>query len=304
MKTRITYVIMLAVAMLMMTCCRKSFPQAKDHKNETAITIDTRGESSKTDVTVVGSPKAKNNKSADKILVSGDITESASHPLLLTTTKRKLDEQLIMRKSYLTSYNKQTLCPNWVGWCLTREHADGPVDRFNAFHEDEDVPSPRATASDYKGSGWTRGHMCPAGDNKWDHDAMFDTFSFINICPQNANLNNGMWNSFEMDCRKWAKKYGEIYIVCGPIFYNKEQETIGSNKVSVPEAFFKVMLVLTPEPKAFGFIAKNTDGQKKTDLYYNSIDQVERITGYDFFSALPDDIEEAVEAQEPQLDLW
>jgi endonuclease G len=71
----------------------------------------------------------------------------------------------------------------------------------------------------------------------------------------------------------------------------------------VPEAFFKVVLCLNGTPKGFGFIVRNTDGNKKRDLYYNSIDQVERITGYDFFPALPDSIENEVEAK-LDMNLW
>ena len=100
-----------------------------------------------------------------------------------------------------------------------------------------------------------------------------------------------------MDCRKWARKYGEVYIVCGPVWMRGEHETIGENAVAVPEAIFKVVLCLKGKPKAFGFIVRNTEGNKKKDLYYNSVDQVERITGIDFFPALPDDIENQVEAE-------
>ena len=208
-----------------------------------------------------------------------------------------ISEHIIRRTSYVTSYNKDTKIPNWVAWNLSAEHTDGPVGRMGNFYEDEEVPRPKATLDDYRGSGWSRGHMCPAGDNKWDKGAMYDTFSLINVCPQNASLNSGLWNSIEMDCRHWARKFGDIYIVCGPIFMNREHVAIGVNKVLVPEAFFKVVLCLNGKPKGIGFIVRNTDGTKKRDLYYNSIDQVERITGMDFFPALPDDIENAVEAE-------
>lgn len=207
-----------------------------------------------------------------------------------------VSEQILQKTSYITSYNKETKIPNWVSWNLSSSHTDGPYKRMSNFYEDDDVPSPRATLDDYRGSGWSRGHMCPAGDNKWNEEAMYDTFSLTNVCPQNANLNSGLWNSIEMDCRNWARKFGDIYIICGPIFMNREHEVIGVNKVLVPEAFFKVVLCLNGKPKGIGFIVRNTDGTKKRDLYYNSIDQVERITGMDFFTALSDDIENEVEA--------
>ena len=138
--------------------------------------------------------------------------------------------------------------------------------------------------------------MCPAGDNKWSRKAMYDSFSLVNVCPQDSKHNSGVWNSIEMDCRRWARQYGEVYIVCGPVWMKGKHQTIGPNKVQVPEAFFKVVLRLTPEPAGFGFITRNNDGTKKRDLYYNSIDQVERITGIDFFPSLPDEIENEVEA--------
>ena len=209
----------------------------------------------------------------------------------------KIPEIVLQRTSYVVSYNKQTRCPNWVAWQLTADHTDGELKRMNNFHEDEDCPRPRATLQDYKGSGWSRGHMCPAGDNKWSREAMYDSFSLVNVCPQDSKHNSGVWNSMEMDCRQWARKYGEVFIVCGPVWTKGKHQTIGPNKVQVPEAFFKVVLRLKPKPAGFGFITRNNEGTKKRDLYYNSIDQVERITGIDFFPALPDDIENEVEAK-------
>ena len=205
-------------------------------------------------------------------------------------------EQILRRKAYYVSYNNETKCPNWVAWHLTANHADGGVQRFSGYMEDEDVPTPRATENDYCGSGWSHGHMCPAGDNKWDEVAMMESNYLTNICPQDRSLNSGVWNRIEMDCRKWAKKYGDLYIVCGPVLLKRGHETIGPNKVCVPEAFFKVILCLQEKPKAIGFIIRNNGGTKKKDQFINTVDDVERITGIDFFPVLPDDIENEVEA--------
>lgn len=215
----------------------------------------------------------------------------------------KHEDILLTRKAYTISYNKETKCPNWVAWNLTAEHADGELARSNDYREDYDVPAPRATNDDYKGSSWSRGHMCPAGDNKWDADAMSDTFLLTNMCPQDRSLNSGLWNRIEMDCRKWAQKYGDVYIVCGPVFLKCEHETIGVNKVFVPEAFFKVILCLQGKPKAIGFVVRNNEGKKKRDQFVNTVDDVERITGMDFFPALPDSVEDVVEAY-ANLDDW
>ncbi|MCR5711204.1 MAG: DNA/RNA non-specific endonuclease [Prevotella sp.] len=219
------------------------------------------------------------------------IINSIESPVILLD----ISEKILVRKTYTLSYNKETKLPNWVAWHLTSEHVNGNLPRDNNYYEDENVPSPRATNDDYRGSGWSRGHMCPAGDNKWDSEAMRESNLLTNICPQHASLNSGLWNVIERDCREWAKKYGEIYIVCGPVFLNKEHETIGKNKVVVPEAFFKVILRLNPQPAAIGFVVRNNEGKKKRDQYINTVDDVERITGIDFFPALPDSIENVVE---------
>jgi endonuclease G len=204
---------------------------------------------------------------------------------------------ILRRQAYTANYDKQNKIPKWVSWHLTREHTFGPQRRLSNFIVDEQVPAPRAEIVDYKDSGYDRGHMCPAGDNKWGFEPMRESFLLTNICPQNSNLNCGDWNELEILCRDWANKYGDIYIVCGPILYKREHKTIGPNKVTVPEAFFKVVLCMNGTPKAIGFIYKNNPCNNKTDSYVNTIDQVERITGIDFFSSLPDEIENEVESK-------
>ena len=88
-----------------------------------------------------------------------------------------------------------------------------------------------------------------------------------------------------------------MYIVSGPLLLNKKHKTIGKNKVVVPEAFFKVVLCMEGEPKAIGFIYRNEANNKTMSSYVNTVDDVERLTGLDFFSALPDEVEREVEAK-------
>lgn len=228
----------------------------------------------------------------------------ADDKLVMQTSPKGTPEQILKRTGYVASYNKTTLLPNWVAWHLTAERTEGSAKRSGVdFAEDTEVPEPRATDWDYYNSGYDRGHMCPAADNKWSKKAMEESFLFTNMCPQNGNLNRGDWNEMEMACRKWAKKYGDLYIVCGPILYKGKHKTIGKNKVVVPEAFFKVVLRTGDDPQAIGFIYKNTSGNRPKDSYVNTIDEVERITGIDFFPSLPDDVEKKVEA-ECDLGLW
>lgn len=228
----------------------------------------------------------------------------ADDKLVMQTSPKGTPEQILKRTGYVASYNKTTLLPNWVAWHLTAERTEGSAKRSGVdFAEDTEVPEPRATDWDYYNSGYDRGHMCPAADNKWSKKAMEESFLFTNMCPQNGNLNRGDWNEMEMACRKWAKKYGDLYIVCGPILYKGKHKTIGKNKVVVPEAFFKVVLRTGDDPQAIGFIYKNTSGNRPKDSYVNTVDEVERITGVDFFPSLPDDVEKKVEA-ECDLGLW
>ena len=202
------------------------------------------------------------------------------------------------RAAYRLSYNPATRLPVWVAWHLTAEHTDGPYSRKGIkFAEDEDVPVPRATNMDYVNSGYDRGHICPSGDNKWSEEAQLQSFLYTNCCPQLHNLNAGDWNELEGKCRKWAQQYGGVYIVSGPLLLNKKHKTIGKNKVVVPEAFFKVVLCMEGEPKAIGFIYRNEANNKTMSSYVNTVDDVERLTGLDFFSALPDEVEREVEAK-------
>ena len=241
------------------------------------------------------SPKKTNGKKKTTQKNSFEVKQGLEIP----TSKANVPSLLLYREGYTTSYNVDTRTPNWVAWHLTANHTNGPAKRKGIiFQADEDIPAPRVDTYDYMRSGYDRGHMCPAGDNHWSQKAMEQSFLMTNICPQVPALNSGLWNTIEKQCRAWAQEYGDVYIVCGPIYFNQKHKTIGKNKIQVPEAFFKVVLRLKDEPKAIGFICRNASakGRKKTD-YVNSVDEVERITGMDFFSQLPDDIEQQIEGQ-------
>jgi len=212
-------------------------------------------------------------------------------------------EQILHRKGYTTSYNRDTKNPNWVAWHLTREHTRGQNQRKQMmFTEDMDV-EPRATNNDYYNSRFDRGHMCPAGDNKWDKEAMAQSFLFTNICPQNHGLNKYEWNDLEIKCRDWAREYGAIDIVCGPIYDSKNLRTIGKNKVWVPVAFFKVVLCRRGGTKAIGFIYRNEGKHQTLQQAVRTVDEVEALTGIDFFPALDDATENRIEAS-AQLNDW
>lgn len=218
-------------------------------------------------------------------------------------------EQLLRRYAYTASYNRKTLNPNWVGWVLTAGHTDGEYERKgHLFVEDTDVPEPRATYKDIRESecGYQRGHICPAGDNKWSYRAQKEAFLMTNICPQNGYLNQRDWKYLEEACRDWAKQYGKVFIVSGPVFKSRKPKTVGEHGVAVPDAFFKVVLRLAKGKSpahAIGFVYENKSGHHGMDYYVRSVDEVEKLTGLDFFSPLDDATEQRVE-KEKNLGDW
>lgn len=215
-------------------------------------------------------------------------------------------EQVLVRAGYTTSYNNKTKNANWVAWHLTSDHTSGRWSRDGIpYMVDMDVKGGRQELEDWYGHSLPidHGHLCPAGDCKWSKDAMEQSFLLTNMCPQNSNLNRGDWEELESRCRGWAKHYGEVYIVCGPIFYNQNYKTIGDNNVGVPDAFYKVVLRIGKKPQALGFIYPNDGTHHKMSYYVLSVDEVEDRTGIDFFYNLPDDIENEIEANS-NLSRW
>lgn len=235
--------------------------------------------------------------------------------------KNETPHQLLTRLSYTTSYNKETKCPNWVAWHLTAEHTDGPyprsgepyfengeacgIGKINAailrrdYFVDMEIEEPRPNFDDWAEmpTGMSHGHICPAGDNKWSKAAMNQSFLLTNMCPQDVSLNGGGWKKLEDKCRDWAKKYDDIYIVAGPIFYDEVRRSFGKNKIGIPDAFFKVVLSVNGTPKAIGFIYSNDGTSQSMAKSARSVDEVEEITGFDFFYNLPDSIEDDIESQ-------
>ena len=207
-------------------------------------------------------------------------------------------EQIITHIGYVVSYNSDWKIPNWVAYELTKEEVEGAVTRTNTFLRDPQVPYKKSAAnSDYSNSGWDRGHMAPAGDMKWDKQAMEESFYFSNVCPQNKNLNSGVWNDLEIQVRELARQRGKIYVVCGPIV-SKQPKTIGTNKVVIPDAFFKALLQnKNGNWYAIAFLFANKSGRKPLSTYAMTVDDMQNITGIDFFPALPDSIEQKVESE-------
>ena len=197
---------------------------------------------------------------------------------------------LLCRKGYLLSHDPARKTPVWVAEHLTRDRAqDRAAARSDNFRADADLAQgKRAELSDYRGSGYDRGHMAPAADMAWDQQAMSESFFLSNMVPQvGVGMNRGIWAELEKLVRGWVLERGELYVYSGPIYLAGDTETIGSNKVAVPGYLYKI--VLDPRQKeAIALIMPNRK-LRTEDLpnYLVSVREVEKETGLHFFSALP-----------------
>lgn len=206
--------------------------------------------------------------------------------------------QVIWHKGYVVSFNTDTRLPNWVAYELTHVEAVGTCKRNGRFFADPEVKGRQATYDDYRNTGWDKGHIAPAGDMKWDDQAMLESCYFTNVCPQNHNLNGGVWRSLEEKCRDYACRYESVYIAAGPIVGEARNGTIGDNQVVIPDAFYKVLLVcVNGQYEGIGFYFENVAGHKPMKSYAMTIDEIEALTHIDFFFSLPDKIEDEVEAR-------
>ncbi|MGN1173583.1 MAG: DNA/RNA non-specific endonuclease [Muribaculaceae bacterium] len=217
--------------------------------------------------------------------------------LLHVKTNPALQENIVEYSGMTVSFNPRLHIPNWVAWELTADETDGEEPRYDKFTCDENVPG-CPDDWDYKYTGYDRGHMAPAADMKWNEQAMKESFFLTNICPQAPDLNRGSWKKLEEKCRLLAKKDSSVIIICGPILTDEIKEYLGDNKVAVPQRFFKVILSpFEDKNSAIAFIMPNAKVIGGMQPCAVTIDSVETVTGHDFFSNLPDDIEDLIESQ-------
>lgn len=200
---------------------------------------------------------------------------------------------VVVHKAYTLEYSEAHEQPRWTAHMLTRERVQGQRKRESLFYEDPMVTTGTATADDYHRSGYSRGHMVPAGDMKWDSVAMHESNYYSNMTPQLAELNNGAWNRVENKVRQWAKKYDTLYVYTGPVL-RAGLPTIGSNKVSVPEYFWKA--VYCPSMgQAIAFLLPNRRCDEDIRTFVISVRKLEQLTGIDFFTLMPIKIQNKIE---------
>ncbi|MCM1318948.1 MAG: DNA/RNA non-specific endonuclease [Muribaculaceae bacterium] len=206
-------------------------------------------------------------------------------------------QQIKAYEGFTVNFNTSNRTPNYVSWELLGSETDGSSTRKKQdFWRDETVKN-CPSKKDYTNSGYDRGHLYPAADAKWSETSMRECFSMANMTPQVHALNGGAWKTLEDKERQWAKRDSALIIVAGPIYQSADNLRIGQAGVRVPSAFFKVILApYIDNPRAIAFIYPNDHCPGNMQNYAQSVDYVEQITGFDFFSSLPDDIEEQLES--------
>lgn len=200
----------------------------------------------------------------------------------------------------------------WVAWPLYAGHF-GNSGRTNAWQQDSRIPAnARATDGDFP-DGYDKGHMCSSGERTQSREMNEQTFFYSNMSPQKSDLNQGIWNQLELFERTWAQKAGDtLYICCGGAITNNQPIIRYSNDLAIPKYYFKVILRKRGANtwNAIGFWFENKDYSDRDKAYFlsqlntlmKSVDEIEALTGLDFFYALPADIQTRVEAEKNKGD--
>lgn len=227
----------------------------------------------------------------------------------------KTDNYLIERVQYSMSYHAGRGTANWVSWYLNDEWIGDSFDRQNDFRSDPSL-SPNwymVTPSDYTGSGFDRGHLCPSADRALTPGDNSATFLMTNIIPQAPDVNRGAWADLEIYCRKLVGLGNELYIIAGQYGEggvgdnNARTVYLADKKLIIPANVWKVILIL---PQGEDDIArvnnqtrviavdvpnKNSANAKKWYEYRVSVNDIEAATGLDLLNILPNTVESAVE---------
>ncbi len=215
----------------------------------------------------------------------------------MAKTSKYVTEQQIAHTGFTLSYNEDWLISNWVAYKLNAQRLETSVERHDNYMADPAVTGRSADNSDYKGiQPYSRGHLVPSKDMRWSIESEQECSYLSNIAPQDADLNSGLWNRIEQYVRNNVKNWGTVYICTGPIV-EPNYITVGSNHVVVPQKFFKVLLRYNIDHWAtIGFIVNNEACGGNMFNYAVSVDEVEALTGHDFFYNLSDSIENKIEA--------
>lgn len=205
---------------------------------------------------------------------------------ILKLIPRNSNEEVVHHKYYSLGYNEQKEQANWVAYVLTKESLQVPnVKRARHFKADYAVETRSSFFKDYSNSGYTKGHLAPAGDMAFSKEAMQESFFMSNISPQLRSFNNGIWKELEETVRNWAYKKDKLYVITGPLFYDKNPKKIGQNRVVVPDAFYKILIDKKGDDwDAISFIIPHEKSDQHLSKYASDIDDLEERARIEFLS--------------------
>lgn len=210
------------------------------------------------------------------------------------TSLEPLSKGEIVKHTYYTlAYSEADEQAYWVYYHLTPELINGTQSRTDDFRADPFVSTGSATLDDYKGSGYDRGHLCPAADMTLNKTSMSESFYLSNMSPQNPSFNRGIWSKLEDRVRQWVGEYGDLYVVSAGILTDK-LGVIGADEVTVPKSYYKV--IYSEKNGMIALILPNQGSTTGLDQFVVSVDEVEKQTGIDFFSGLDDKNENQMES--------
>jgi endonuclease G len=227
------------------------------------------------------------------IIEQGSTVKTNTNEFFLPTSTTG---QIVHHEGYSLSYSETHEQAEWVAYELKKSDLGSANFKRPYFEVDNAVKTGAAHWRNYKKSGYDRGHLCPAGDRKYSKSAHDETFLTSNISPQKHDFNAGVWNRLEQKTRYWASKYDGVFVVSGGILKGN-MKTIGSEKVSVPNQFYKVLIDNNSgKTKVIAFLMNHKESNQPLYQFVVSVDEVEALTGIDFFSELEDAVENQLEA--------
>ncbi len=200
---------------------------------------------------------------------------------------------------YFYEYSPKYKQSNWVAYMLRGSDAKNKINPDLKFYNDDKLPAGAINNQAFVQRAFIPGQLKPSGDSRASSYEMHDAYLFANVSPMKASFDQVTWNIVENMVRGWAVVYDSIYIVSGPVFKDKEKiDTVGDNKIPVPDYFFKAVLVYNGiDMDAIGFILPNVDVKNEMKKDPVTIDSLEKFTGYDFFYQLPDYVEQHIESR-------
>lgn len=200
---------------------------------------------------------------------------------------------LIKHTYYTLSYSNSDRQSEFSYYKLLPESINGTQSRTDDFRIDPFVLNNPVSSTAYQGSGYDRGHLCPAADMALNLTSMSETFYMSNMSPMAPSFNRGIWSTLESWVREAAISNNGVYVVTGPVLNGSCG--IMNGGIIIPCSFYKIVYKSGTNPKILGFILSNTGSTSAIKSFAVSVDEIERRTGIDFFPQLEDGLENQLE---------